>query len=86
MSSRSLAVWAIGLMIGIIFSSLYGWSMALSNAALDPAYPAGSGVAASRAKALASAGMLAFVFAMHLWERYVRHVKRGELFPEFLKQ
>jgi hypothetical protein len=85
MSSRNLATWALGFMVGFVFSTLFGWSMGLGTGWPGPAH---------RLERQLSAGSLAFwlpvviiaaVFTLHLWERYVRHVKHKELYPDFLQ-
>jgi hypothetical protein len=83
MSSRSLFNWALGLMTGLVFSSVFGWSMALTRPA--PAYRVGEGTMAGGLALWVPAIVLAGMFTLHLWERHERHVERGEVFPEFLK-
>jgi hypothetical protein len=85
LSSRSLALWSSGSMMGICFSAMFGWATAQSKAPLGPAYRLGGGETASPAFLWAPLGVLAGIFFLHLAERYVRHVRHKELFPEFLK-
>lgn len=84
-SSRNLATWAVGFMLGFIFSTIFGWSSAPGNQ-FHPAYRADAGPVAAGAALWAPAGMILVIFGLHLYERYIRHVKKNEPFPEFLNQ
>lgn len=83
MSSRGLLSWAFGVMVGLVFSSAYGWSVALDG--LEPAYRLDEGSTAGEFALWAPTAMLAVIFTLHLGERYYRHMRRKELFPDFLK-
>lgn len=84
-SSRSLATWAVGFMLGFIFSTIFGWSSAPGNQ-FHPAYRVDAGPAAAGAALWAPTGMILVIFGLHLYERYIRHVKKNEPFPEFLNR
>lgn len=84
-ASRYLGVWALGLMLGVVFSTIFGWASA-PGTRLDPAYRLDAGPAAPGVALWVPAIMILAVFAMHLWERFIRHVQKKEPFPEFLNQ
>jgi hypothetical protein len=84
-SSRNLAAWAVGFMPGFIFSTIFGWSSAPSSQ-LAPAYRLDRGPAATGVALWTPAAMILAIFVWHLWERFVRHVRKNEPFPEFLNQ
>lgn len=85
MSSNHMGRWAVGIMIGIIFSGLFGWSLGRGDTVIGPAYLVGSGpVAAPRLLWVAGIGIV-LIFGMHLRERLIRHIRNEEPFPEFLK-
>ena len=83
MSSRNLAVWAVGFLLGIVISSIFGWSMGVGGG-LAAAYHRGGGSPLARPGLWLPVGVIGLVFGLHLWERFVRHVRGKELFPEFL--
>lgn len=85
-SSRNLATWAVGFMLGFIFSTIFGWSSAPGNQQFHPAHRVDAGPAATGGALWAPTAMILVIFGLHLYERYVRHVKKKEPFPEFLNQ
>lgn len=84
-SSRYLGVWALGLMLGFVFSTIFGWTSA-PGTRLGPAYRLDAGPQAPGVALWAPAAMILVVLGIHLWERFIRHVQKKEPFPEFLRQ
>lgn len=84
-SSRNLAVWALGFMLGFVFSTIFGWASAPGNQ-FDPAYRLDKGLAAATVALWGPLVIIAGIFLTHLHERFVRHVKKKEPFPEFLNK
>jgi hypothetical protein len=85
MSSRNLAVWALGFMLGFVFSTIFGWSSAPGTRLL-PAYRLDGGPEAAGVAFWAPTCMILVIFGLHLWERFVRHVQKKEPFPEFINR
>jgi len=72
LSSRYVALLGAGIVLGFIFAATFGYLSTEPVPMLENARSA-SGVA------------VAFMFAMHIIERYYRHVVDSEEFFEFLK-
>lgn len=85
MSSINMAVWSFGVMSGIVFAGLFGWSLGRGDDAIGPAYLLGHGPVAGPGWLWAAAAGIGIMFIVHVGERLVRHVGREEPFPEFLK-
>jgi hypothetical protein len=84
-ASRHLGVWALGFMVGLIFSMIFGWASAPGNQ-LSPAYRLDGGPAAANAARWGPVAIILGSFVLHLGERFVRHVQKKEPFPEFLNR
>jgi hypothetical protein len=82
MSSRNLAIWSIGCTFGFAFSALFGWSMGLGSEKV--AFTLSTGIEFPSGWFWTPVCAIAFVFTLHLWGRFERHVEDGEPFPEFL--
>lgn len=85
MASRNLLFWTSGFMFGVIFSTLFGWASAPGNR-FDPAYRLGAGPSATGGALWGPIAVILCLFTVHLGERFIRHVQKKELFPEFLNQ
>jgi hypothetical protein len=83
-SSVHVGRWAFGIMVGIIFSGLFGWTMGLGDDAIGPAYVLGGSSNGIGWLWVAGVG-IGIIFGTHLWERVTRHIHDQEPFPEFLK-
>lgn len=86
MSSRSVAIWSLGFTFGFGFSALFGWAMGLGNEKVGAAFSLSSGVEFPSGWFWTPVCAITFVFSLHLWERFDRHVKKKEPFPEFLRR
>ena len=84
-ASRNLLFWASSFMFGVIFSALFGWASAPGNR-FDPVYRLDAGPLAGRGALWGPLVVIVGLFAVHLCERFIRHVQKKELFPEFLNQ
>jgi hypothetical protein len=85
-SSTHIGRWAMGIMVGFVFSTLFGWSMGIGDAAIGPAYRIGYGAIAGDGWLWTAGVGIGMVFVAHVWERVVRHVIDAEVFPEFLRR
>ncbi len=84
MSSVHVGRWAFGIMVGLIFSGLFGWTMGLAEQGLGTAYVLG-GSAGGDGWLWAAGTGIGTIFGTHLWERVSRHLYDQEPYPEFLK-
>lgn len=84
-ASRNLMFWASSFMFGVIFSALYGWASAPGNR-FDPAYRLDAGPLAGRGALWGPVIVILGLFTVHLGERFIRHVQKKEVFPEFLNR
>jgi hypothetical protein len=82
-SSRHVGRWAVGLILGLTFATLFGWWMGRGDG-MAAAFRLQPGPAAHAGWFWASAGGIIFIFMLHLHERYQRHVTDLDPFPEFL--
>lgn len=82
-SSRHVGRWAIGLMIGLTFTTLFGWWMGRGDG-MAAAFRLQPGPAAHAGWFWFSTAAIGFIFMLHLRERYQRHVTDRNPFPEFL--
>lgn len=85
MSSIHVGRWAFGIMVGIVFSGLFGWTMGIGDQALGPAYLLGHGPGAAPGWLWTAGIGIGLIFATHLRERVIRHIHDQEPYPEFLK-
>ena len=86
MSSKHVGRWAMGITIGFIFSTLFGWCMGIGDAVIGPAYALRPGPVAGDGWLWTAGAGIVMVFVMHIRERFVRHVSNEEPFPEFLQR
>lgn len=85
MSSNHIGRWAFGMTIGIVFSTLFGWSMGRGDGVMGPAYQLGDGFDAASGLVWGAIVGVGLTMLVHIFERAIRHVVDKEPFPEFLK-
>jgi hypothetical protein len=85
-SSRYVLSWAMGITVGLVFSALFGWCMGIGDQRIGPAYRLGAGAVAGSGWLWAGMVGIGVVLVMHAGERFARHVKEKEPFPEFLRR
>jgi hypothetical protein len=73
LSSRFIAILGAGFLFGFIFSAVFGYLSTEPIPALENSLTA-------------SGAAIGFIFAVHIIERYFRHVRDEEEFFEFLKR
>lgn len=84
MSSQHVGRWAVGLLMGLMFSTLFGWCMGRGDGSMGAAFRLQPGPAAHPGWFWFSLLGIGSMFAVHVYERYRRHVTNGDPFPEFL--
>lgn len=84
MSSQHVGRWALGLTVGLMFSTLFGWCMGQAARGMGAAVRLQPGPTAHPGWSWFSVAGILSIFALHVYERYHRHVADGDPFPEFL--
>ena len=84
MSSQHVGRWAVGLLMGLMFSTLFGWCMGRGDGSMGAAFRLQPGPAAHPGWFWFSLLGIGSMFAVHVYERSRRHVTNGDPFPEFL--
>lgn len=86
MSSQHVGRWALGLTVGLMFSTLFGWCMGRGADSMGAAYRLHPGPAAHPGWFWFSIAGIGSIFFLHVYERYERHVNSGDPFPEFVER